>query len=316
MSTDDRSAGSALRVALWSGAVAVVVRLVAAVQEVRSAFFGFAILDERYYDGVARTLLGWPGGVLADGFRPLGYPGLLAAVYGFAGPDAGPAAAILVQHLLGTATGVLVALCARRWARSEAAGLAAGLLWALAGPPLFFEGQLLATTLFTFLTFLQVFIVTGPVGASRRALAGGLTGLLARVRPNGLLLGVAYLVAPLWEKGRRGFRLAAAALLALVAVYLAGSLVEVPWTQAWVPLSASGGSTSISATSEAPMAWCHARTSRCPPPSHTSTPSKRGRCRSSSAPGPDRARPWEPHRATGSGAPSGRFAPVPPAGCA
>lgn len=241
MNADDRSAGSALRVALWSGAAALAVRLVAAVQEVRSAFFGLPILDEKYYDGAARTLLGWPGGVVVDGFRPLGYPGFLAAVYRLAGPDGGPAAAILVQHLLGVATGVLVALSARRWARSEGAGLAAGSLWALAGPPLFFEGQLLATTLFTFLMFLQIWVVTARASVGRRALAGGLTGLLARVRPNGLLLGVAYLAALLREKRRRRARLAAAALATLAVVYLVGSLAEVPWTRVWVPLSASGG---------------------------------------------------------------------------
>jgi len=228
-------------VALWSGALALVVRLVAAVQEAGSVFFGFPILDERYYEGAARAILGLSGGVALDGFRALGYPAFLALFIGLAGPEGGVVAAILAQHLLGVATGVLVALTARRWGGGDAAGLAAGLLWALAGPPIFFEGQLLSDTVFTFLMALQVWLVTGGEGAARRALAGGVTGLLARVRPNGLLLAGAYAVAPLWERGRRRILVAIAALAAVVAIHFGGSALEMSWTGRWVPLAGSGG---------------------------------------------------------------------------
>jgi Flp pilus assembly protein TadD len=221
--------------------MALVVRLVAALQEARSVFFGFPILDERYYEGAARALLGLSGGVPLDGFRALGYPAFLALFVGLAGPEGGVVAATLAQHLVGVATGVLVALTARRWGDGDAAGLAAGALWALAGPPVFFEGQLLAETLFTFLMALQIWLVTGGQGMPRRALAGGVTGLLARVRPNGLLLAGAYALALLWEKGRRRILVALAALAALVAVQLGGSVLEVSWTGRWVPLAGSGG---------------------------------------------------------------------------
>ena len=230
-----------MRVALWSGALALAVRLVAVLQEARSVFFGFPILDELYYEGAARALLGLSGGVALDGFRALGYPAFLALFIGLAGPEGGAVAAILAQHLLGVATAVLVALTARQWGGGDAAGLAAGVLWALAGPPVFFEGQLLAETLFTFLMVLQVWLVTGGEGMARRALAGGVTGLLARVRPNGLLLAGAYALAPLWEKGRRRILVALAALTALAAVHLGGSLLELSWTGRWVPLAGSGG---------------------------------------------------------------------------
>lgn len=226
--------------ALWSGATALVVRLVGVVQEARSVFFAFPVLDERYYLGAARALLGLPEGVALDGFRTLGYPVFLAFFLGVAGPEDGAVAALLAQHLLGVATGVLVALTARRWAESDGAGLAAGALWALAGPPVFYEGQILATTLFTFLMALQVFLATGG-GLRRLGAAGAVTGLLARVRPNGLLFAAAYAAAPLWEPRRRRALVALVPLAALAAVHLAGSLAETPWTGRWVPLAGSGG---------------------------------------------------------------------------
>lgn len=220
--------------------MALVVRLVAVVQEARSVFFAFPVLDERYYLGAARALLGLPEGIALDGFRTLGYPVFLALFLGVAGPEGGTVAALLAQHLLGVATGVLVALTARRWAESDGAGLAAGTLWALAGPPVFYEGQILATTLFTFLMALQVFLATGG-GLPRLGAAGAVTGLLARVRPNGLLLAAAYAAAPLWEPRRRRALVALVPLAALAAVYLVGSFGETPWTGRWVPLAGSGG---------------------------------------------------------------------------
>lgn len=187
------SDSSPRRVILWSAGLAFAVRLLAFAQEAAAPYLGSPVLDERWYDGAARTLLGWPGGVALEGFRPLLYPGFLAAIYRAAGPEWGPAAAVATQHLLGVATGVLAALLARRLAGSDAAGLAAGALWALAAPPIFTEGQLLSETLFVALATAALVTLCGTSSLARAVAAGALIGLAVQVRANALILGGAVL---------------------------------------------------------------------------------------------------------------------------
>ncbi len=239
------SAASARRVVLWSAALALAVRLLAFAQEAATPFLGVPILDEAWYDGAARALLGWPGGIVLDGFRPLLHPAFLALIYGAAGQTWGPAAAIAAQHLLGVGTGILVALLARRAVGSDVAGLAAGALWALAAPPVFLEGQLLSETLFGFLLAAALVLASGRPALGRAAAAGALVGLAGQVRPNALLLAAAFPLLA-WLEARSGaprpaLRRAAAALGALAAVHLAAMALQAPVNGGFRLLPGSGG---------------------------------------------------------------------------
>ena len=196
------------RVLFWVGALALAVRLLYFGEHSRSAFFGVPVLDEKFYDTVARALAeGRDFSVINPGFRPLLYPLFLAAAYRLGG-DWGFALAAAAQHLLGVATAVLVAALAIRLHRRASAGAVAGGLYALAGPPLFFEGELLITALFTFLVTALLVILSRAEPDLKTApawlAAGLLTGLAAQARPNVLLLLAAFPAAALLFRGPAG----------------------------------------------------------------------------------------------------------------
>ncbi len=247
------------RVLLWVAALALIVRFLYFTEHAGSAFFQVAILDEKFYDALARALVDGSGASrLNPGFRPWLYPFFLAACYRLGG-DWGYVLALAAQHLLGVVTAVLVAGLAIRLFRRPAAGALAGALYVLAGPPLFFEGELLITALFTFLATAQLWIVSHAGFGDRHAvrsrrrranettwwLAAGLwTGLAAQARPNMLLFLAAYPMAALLLRGARPARrwTLAAAAVAGAAVTLAGfALVQHGLTGRWQLVGGSGG---------------------------------------------------------------------------
>ena len=128
----------------------LIIRLGYFVEHWQSPSFAVPSLDEKYYDTVARMLVG--GGDLHElhGFRPLLYPMFLAVFYK-AGGNAGPALAIFAQHFLGVATAIIVAFLGTRLFRDRRCGIAAGFLYLLAPVPLAFEGELLIEASYTFL---------------------------------------------------------------------------------------------------------------------------------------------------------------------
>ena len=130
------------RVLLWLGALGFLVRLLYFSEHATSAFFNVPILDEKYYDALAQALVeNRDPTLLNPGFRPLLYPFFLALWYQLGG-DWGRALAIFVQHLLGVLTALGIADVAARLFRRTSAGALAGGLYLLAGPPLYFEGEL------------------------------------------------------------------------------------------------------------------------------------------------------------------------------
>lgn len=227
------------RVFFWLAALGLVIRAIYFTEHAASPFFNVLILDEKYYDTVARALAG--GLSIADvnpGFRPLLYPFFLASIYKLA-PGAGVALALAVQHLLGVATALAVAGLAMRLFGRAGAGAWAGGLYLLAGPPLFFEGELLIASLFTFLVAVQLLLFSRLGDRPLRwGGAGCWTGLAAQARPNVLIVLAAY---PLLARHGTRTRCVAAALAGALGTLFACGLIQAPFTGHFQRLGGSGG---------------------------------------------------------------------------
>ena len=175
------------------GLTALIVRVLYFIQHVSSPFFGKPLLDQHYYDLCARQLAG-AGGDLIDGFRPLFYPLFLSAFYTL-DLDGGIILSIIAQHALGIGMTVMVAWLTMRIFDSTKAGVVAGLLFCFSAPPLYFEGELLIASLFSFL-LLSLWIVVFQAlenSTSRRAISlwlvsGLVLGFATQARPNSLPL--------------------------------------------------------------------------------------------------------------------------------
>ncbi len=238
------------RVLFWVGVAALMIRFLYFADHAGSPFFHFPILDEKYYDALGRTLAdGGDVSRLNPGFRPWLYPFFLAGWFRLAG-DWGYVLAVCAQHLLGVATAVLVADLGVRLFRRPAAGALAGALYVLAGPPLFFEGELLITGLFTFLVTAQLWILS-HAGASGRwsgatwwLASGAWTALAAQARPNMLLFLAAYPAAAfVARRGRRARRLvlAGVALAGAFAVLTSFAVINERLTGRFQLTGGSGG---------------------------------------------------------------------------
>ena len=225
------------RVFFWLAALGLTIRAVYFTEHAASAFFGVPILDEKYYDAVARGLAeGRPIADVNPGFRPLLYPFFLAAFYKLGG---GTALALAAQHLLGVATALVVAELAMRLFRRADAGAWAGALYLLAGPPLFFEGELLIAALFTFLAAVQLLLVSRLGDRPLRWGGAGLwTGLAAQARPNVLVVLAAY---PLLARRPKWTRCVAAALAGAVAALFVFGLLQGRYSGRFQWLGGSGG---------------------------------------------------------------------------
>ena len=223
------------RTLFWVGVAALLVRFLYFAEHAGSAFFNITILDERFYDAVARALSeGRDTTGLNPGFRPWLYPFFLSLFYRL-DVEWGYVLALIAQHLLGALTAVLVSALAIKLFDSPKAGAIAGLLYVLAGPPLFFEGELLITSVFTFLTTALAWFASRALFIGRGPLwpwvaAGAWIGLATQARPNALLFLAAFPVAALlFRDGERALRNRQAgaalggALLALIAFAAAQS---------------------------------------------------------------------------------------------
>lgn len=155
-------------------------------------FFGYPIVDSLTFDRLAREILAGGGGEAF--FRAPFYPYVLSLIYTLTG--GGQAGVVWIQFALGLAAIVPVYLLAERWFGRSAALLTA---WIAALYPLriFFEGEILAVTLFGFLLAWGVWLLwTGSEENSTRRLlwAGLVLGLAVLTRPN-LLLAMPFLLA-------------------------------------------------------------------------------------------------------------------------
>lgn len=181
-----------LKMLMRTGLAALVIRVLYLIQHAASPFFGFPFLDQHYYDLCARQLAGEGGIQLIDGFRPLLYPLFLSPFYKLS-PGSGMLLATTAQHILGIGMCCMAAWLAARLFKSMTAGYVSGLLFALSPVPLYFEGELMIATLFSFLllwVWILVFKATEARNIKTEALlwlgSGLVLGLSAQARPNAL----------------------------------------------------------------------------------------------------------------------------------
>jgi tetratricopeptide (TPR) repeat protein len=209
----------------------LVIRLAFFLEHARTPSFGVPTLDQTYYDTVAKMLLAGEDLHALHGFRPLLYPLFLAFWYKLGGAW-GVDLAILSQHLLGVATGLMAALLAKRIFRNKLSGLVAGALYLLAPVPLYFEGELLIEPSYLFLIcagLLLVLRAAEAVGAKSAVLwlsAGALTVLTSQARANILVFLGVYPLFAVW----RWWRTREVAGSAVPLLGLAGALLmAIPW---------------------------------------------------------------------------------------
>jgi tetratricopeptide (TPR) repeat protein len=222
---------------------AAAVRLAYLAAHARSPFFTVPVLDARWFHEAASAIAGGvPYAGLATGFRGALYPLLLALPYRLAG-DLGIVLAQLAQHAAGVATAVAVAALARTIFGDGRAALAAGLLYAVAPVPLFFEGELLAESLYLLCGVLLLLRIArstaeSPARPLAFASAGALLAVAAQLRPTAWLL----LAALPWIGARAGRARRAAALagsFALATLLLAAA--QAPLSAGFRLLPASSG---------------------------------------------------------------------------
>jgi tetratricopeptide (TPR) repeat protein len=162
--------------------------------------FRVPLVDNRWYhDRALAWAEGLPGGNL-DVFRAPFYPFLLGQVYRFFG--SGPYTARLFQMLLGLGSIVLVFAIGRRLFGAPT-GLLAAALMLLYAPFVYFENEILTTTLSLFLLLLSFFFLVSAKGGGRpRALGAGLSlGLAAATYPTAFVL-YPFVLYWSWRAGR------------------------------------------------------------------------------------------------------------------
>jgi len=174
--------------------LAVGVRLLHWMALQQSAFFAFPQLDERYYVQFGQAIAMGEDLRSFGGFRPMLYP-LFISMFLKLDPQGGLVLVLLAQHALGISTVLGTAWLTTQLFNHARAGVIAGGCYALAGPPLFFEGQFLIVTL---LTSLFVFCFACLLAGMRAKedssrwtffmLAGLLGGLSVQARPNAMVL--------------------------------------------------------------------------------------------------------------------------------
>lgn len=203
-------------------------------------WFGYPLVDALTFDRAALGILdGQPQGVFS---RPPLYPYFLAAVYRLCGH--GAAAVVWAQFALGLAALVPAYRLAERCfgPRSALVGSWIGACYPLR---IFFEGETLDVTLFTFLFVVALWSLWRAIeeGDAKRALLAGLIyGAAALTRPN-LLVALPFVALGAALAGRRATR------PALVATWLLGVALAVAPSAAhnWraggalIPIAANGG---------------------------------------------------------------------------
>ncbi len=227
---NDISQAAFNRALLFLVLLGLFVRLAFFVEHANTPSFGVPTLDQKYYDTVAKMLLAGEDLHELHGYRPLLYPLFLAAFYKLGGAW-GVDLALLVQHLLGIATGVIVALLGARVFRHRLAGVVGGTLFLLAPLPLYFEGELLIEPSYVFLICLGLLLHlhTAETRGWRSAwwwmACGAMTVLASQERANILVFLAVYPLFAAWRGWQMRDRAAFVPLLGL----LGALAMMIPW---------------------------------------------------------------------------------------
>ncbi|MCK4547489.1 MAG: tetratricopeptide repeat protein [Candidatus Eisenbacteria sp.] len=203
-------------------ALALLVRLVYQVEVRNLPEYAVLVLDPHIHDSIARAIAA--GNVVGDEvfFRSPFYLYLLGFLYFIFGPS--PWTMRILQALLGAATSVLAYRIGRS-TFSEWTGRIAGLVTALTWTLVYFDGELLITSLATFLDLLLIdrLLASREKPAPGRWLVSGIVlGLSAIARPTILVFGWLAVLWIWWVL--RGSRPPRDRLRAM-AVYILGSLM-------------------------------------------------------------------------------------------
>ncbi len=187
-------------------------------------FFSFPVVDAKVYLGQARAIAhGYPAGSEAFWQAPL-YPYLLAAGIAILGER--HFLLHLIQSLAGAANCSLVALLgARTIGRRE--GIIAGLIAAVYGPLIFFDGEYLIPTLLVSLNLLLLLSIIEAGKAGKRvwiAAAGLLLGLSAIARPNALAFAP---VAAIWPAYAMRSRFSLGGIIRRMAIMAIAALIPI-----------------------------------------------------------------------------------------
>ena len=216
-------------------AVALAVRL-AYLLTARGPAFEAPLIDADYYDYLGERLARGEGFDEGPFWQPPLYPLVLGGLYWLGGHSLWWPR--LLQALLGAATAALVHGVARRASGSDRVGLVAGLLVALHGPLVFYDGKLLATSLGTFLGTAALWLSSRERPTAWTALLCGACIGLGALAVAPLLL----LVLPLaWALARGRPSRAMLCASACVAVVLCATLSNRARSGEWVLISANGG---------------------------------------------------------------------------
>ncbi|MCK4385107.1 MAG: tetratricopeptide repeat protein [candidate division Zixibacteria bacterium] len=171
---------------------AFLVRFIYLNQMKNSPLFDAPLIDAKYHDQWAQTIL--KGQDFAKGvfFRAPLYPYFLALVYKIFGHNFYMVR--LIQFLIGSLSCVLVYLIGKKIFNPRV-GRIAGMVASVYGILIYFEGELLIPVLIVFLDLvliLALFWAKAKPSYGRWIVCGGLLGLSALARPNILLVGVAF----------------------------------------------------------------------------------------------------------------------------
>jgi Tfp pilus assembly protein PilF len=207
---------------IWLAVFGLIIRIGFFCEHRHAPSFGVPVLDEKYYDHAARLILSGADLHQLHGFKPLCYPLLLAGIYTVGG-EHGIELTLLVQHLLGVATAVFIALLGARLFHNGAAGICGGALYLLAPLPLAFEGQLVVESSYVFVIVVALWLHLRAVAAQswpRWLLAGAAIALAAQLRSNILIFLAVYPLFAAWIFWRARTRAAWLPLVGLVGVFV------------------------------------------------------------------------------------------------
>ncbi len=199
--------------------------------------------DQMTYEQIAREWVQGRGFMPGSSYRPPGYPAFLGLVYWVFGPHR--LAVELLQAVLG-ALAVLLTTKVAGAVFSRRVGILAGWIVALLPVLIHYCAQLMVETLFTTLLMLLLLVHVHHGDDRRKAsvLQGLVTGAAALVRPNALLLPLAF---ALWRKigcrwpMRKVLRETGICFAVAFCCILPWSLRNLRVQGAFVPISTNGG---------------------------------------------------------------------------